>query len=122
VKLRRRATWQDEGENPDYRFTLANERTFLAWMRTALALLAGSVAVVQLLPPFKIAGARTLLGVLLALIGVATALFAYARWVANERAMRTSQRLAYSVTLPLLSAAMGLIGLVILALVIAERK
>ena len=31
----------DDGEEPDYRFTLANERTFLAWVRTALGLLAG---------------------------------------------------------------------------------
>jgi putative membrane protein len=35
---------------PDYRFTLANERTFLAWQRTALGLLAAAVAAVQLLP------------------------------------------------------------------------
>jgi hypothetical protein len=34
----------DEQE-PDYRFTFANERTFLAWIRTALALIAGGVAV-----------------------------------------------------------------------------
>lgn len=33
---------------PDYRFTLANERTFLAWQRTALGLLAAAVALVQL--------------------------------------------------------------------------
>ena len=32
--------WRQEGEEPDYRFSLANERTFLAWIRTALALLA----------------------------------------------------------------------------------
>ena len=38
------------GEEPDYRFTLANERTFLAWIRTALALIAGGVALVQLVP------------------------------------------------------------------------
>lgn len=31
------------GEEPDPRFTLANERTFLAWTRTALALLASAV-------------------------------------------------------------------------------
>ena len=37
-----------EGQDPDYRFSFANERTFLAWVRTALALLAGSVAIVQL--------------------------------------------------------------------------
>lgn len=122
MKLRWRPEWQDEGDDPDYRFTLANERTFLAWVRTALSLMAGSVAVVQLLPPFRIAGARTVLGVLLALIGVVTAIFAYTRWAANERAMRTSQRIAYSVALPLVSAALGFTGLVILALVIVERK
>ena len=32
------------GTEPDPRFTLANERTFLAWIRTALALIAGGVA------------------------------------------------------------------------------
>ena len=31
-----------QGEAPDPRFTLANERTFLAWIRTALALLGGA--------------------------------------------------------------------------------
>jgi putative membrane protein len=122
VRPRRRPRWQDEGEEPDYRFTLANERTFLAWVRTSLSLMAGSIAVVQLLPPFKIAGARSLLGILLALIGIGTSLFAYARWTANERAMRMSHRLAYSVALPLLTAAMGLVGVVILVLVIVERR
>ena len=38
------------GEEPDYRFTLANERTFLAWIRTALALVAGGLGAVSLLP------------------------------------------------------------------------
>lgn len=122
LKLLARPPWQDEGEEPDYRFTLANERTFLAWIRTALSLLAGAVAVVQLLPPFRIAGARTLLGVLLAVLGVITTVFAYRRWEANERAMRTERKLTYSVALPLLTAALGLIGLVILALVLVERK
>lgn len=117
-----RPGWQDEGEDPDYRFTLANERTFLAWVRTALSLLAGAVAVVQLLPPFRIAGARTLLGLLLALLGAAMAVFAYLRWAANERAMRTGSKIAYSVTLPLLSGALGVVGLVIVALAIAEHR
>ena len=39
---------------PDYRFTLANERTFLAWERTALGLLAAAVAVVQLVPELAV--------------------------------------------------------------------
>ena len=120
--LRRRPRWQDEGDDPDYRFTLANERTFLAWVRTALSLMAGAIAVVQLLPPFRIHGARTVLGILLAAIGVATAIFAYVRWESNERAMRTARRLTYSITLPLLSIGLGLVGFVILALAIVEHK
>ncbi len=39
--------WWLAGKKPDYRFTLANERTFLAWIRTALALMAGAVGVDQ---------------------------------------------------------------------------
>ena len=39
--------WRTEGHEPDVRFSLANERTFLAWIRTALALLAGGVALEQ---------------------------------------------------------------------------
>jgi putative membrane protein len=50
---------------PDYRFTLANERTFLAWIRTALALIAGGVAVVQLVPALSIPGVRHGLGTVL---------------------------------------------------------
>ena len=55
---------------PDYRFTLANERTFLAWLRTSLSLLAAGVAVVQLVPAFPIPGARALTGGLLTGTGV----------------------------------------------------
>ena len=47
-----------EEHEPDYRFTLANERTFLAWQRTALGLLAAAVALVQLVPELTIPGAR----------------------------------------------------------------
>ena len=36
------------GREPDPRFTLANERTFLAWIRTALGLLAGGIGVLTL--------------------------------------------------------------------------
>ena len=42
---RRRPGWvYDEGAEPDARYSLANERTFLAWIRTALAVLAAGVA------------------------------------------------------------------------------
>ncbi len=47
---------------PDVRFTYANERTFLAWNRTALALIATGVAATQLLPRFHVTWGRRLLG------------------------------------------------------------
>lgn len=74
-----------EGDDPDYRFSLANERTFLAWIRTALALIAGAVAVVQLVPPFRIPGGRVLLGVVLGLTGVTVTATAYVRWGPTSR-------------------------------------
>jgi putative membrane protein len=80
-------------EEPDYRFTLANERTFLAWFRTALALIAGGVAVVQLLPPLAFPGARHVLGVLLSVTGAALALVAVLRWRRVQVAMRRGEAL-----------------------------
>ena len=61
-----------QDREPDYRFTLANERTFLAWIRTSLALLAGGVAVIKLVPDFSVAGGRHILG--FALIGLSIVL------------------------------------------------
>ena len=80
--------WYQQGEEPDYRFTLANERTFLAWLRTALALLAGAVALAQFVPSFGIKGLHTALAVLLAVIGTVLAAFSYQRWATVQRAMR----------------------------------
>jgi putative membrane protein len=78
----------DRGHDPDYRFSLANERTFLAWIRTALALNAGGLAVAGLLPQFAGWGREFLA---LALIGLGTVVSAasVSRWVHNEEAMRT---------------------------------
>lgn len=45
--------WTREGKEPDYRFTLANERTFLAWVRTGLALLAGGLLLDQFASELK---------------------------------------------------------------------
>lgn len=78
----------EEEFEPDYRFTLANERTFLAWLRTALALLAAAVAVVQLVPEFAIPGARHVVGGLLAALAVITAGAGLHRWEQVDHAIR----------------------------------
>lgn len=101
---------EDERE-PDYRFTLANERTFLAWMRTSLSLLAAGVAVVQLVPAFTIPGARPVTGGLLAALAVVSAASGVLRWRSVEKAIRRDRPLPTQ-RVPWVIAA----GLVVLAL------
>lgn len=82
---------------PDARFTFANERTFLAWSRTALALVVAGLAIAQLLPPFPgIPLGRHLLAVPLIVLGAAVSVIAYAEWGRNQRALRRGQPLPRS--------------------------
>lgn len=106
------------GEEPDYRFTLANERTFLAWLRTSLALLAGAVALVQLAPAFSIPAARTGLAALLAVTATLLAAFAHHRWARVQRAMRLGLPLP-TTWLPFAAGwVTALIGVTVLVLVL----
>lgn len=74
---------------PDARFTFANERTFLAWSRTALALVVAGLGVVQLLPPFPgVPWGRHLIGVPLIVLGAIVAAAGYVEWTRNQRALR----------------------------------
>jgi putative membrane protein len=97
--------WRQEGEEPDYRFSLANERTFLAWVRTALALLAGGVVLEQFSAQIGPHAVIVVLAVVLSVISAVLSVIAYVRWRANEIAMRHGRRLPITVAIPLLSAA-----------------
>ena len=101
-------------QEPDVRFTYANERTFLAWTRTALALIATGVAATQLLPSFEIDYGRRIIGVPLVVLGAIVALGGYRDWRANERAMRRNEPLPRSHLPEILGA-----GIVIVAVVAA---
>ncbi len=88
-----------EGAEPDVRFTLANERTFLAWIRPSLALIAGGVALealgLGLQPGFRLAAS-----IVLILTGIAAPAQAWIGWMRTDRALRRAR--------PLPSAALSL--------------
>jgi putative membrane protein len=106
------------GTEPDPRFTFANERTFLAWSRTALALVVAGLGIVQLLPPFPgVPVGRHLLGLPLIVLGAVLAVVAYAEWVRAQRALRRGEPLPRSV-MPWILAATIAVMAVIAAIVV----
>ena len=96
------------GAEPDARYTFANERTFLAWTRTALAFILAGLGVVQLLPPFPaVPWGRYVLGVPLIAIGAIIVVAGYREWASNQRLMRRGEPVGPSPVPRLLAAAIG---------------
>ena len=84
------------GQQPDYRFSLANERTFLAWIRTGLALIGGGLATAAFVPPLRLPYLREGTSLALLALGAAIALRAVDHWARCERAMRVGAPLPRS--------------------------
>jgi putative membrane protein len=105
-----------EQNEPDYRFTLANERTFLAWIRTALGLLAGGVAVHQLLP--ETTSTRTALAMLCVVLAAVLAASGYPRWRRVQTAMSRGEPLPKSPMVLVLTAGVLLITVLAAVLVV----
>jgi len=108
------------GSDPDARFTLANERTFLAWIRTALALVAAGLAVAEFL---RSSSELTRLAIALPLLvlGAVTALSSFGQWERKEHAMRVGDSLPLSALPRVLSIAIGAIAIVAAVLVLVDR-
>ncbi len=103
---------------PDYRFTLANERTFLAWIRTALGLVAGGVVIHQLIEPLENSVARTVIALGCVVLAILVAGIAYFHWRSVQQAMRRSEPLPGSLLVPILAAGTSVIAVVALIVVV----
>ncbi|WP_337060472.1 YidH family protein [Kineococcus sp. G2] len=117
VQRRRRsrfpASVYEHGTEPDPRFSLANERTFLAWIRTSLALLAAGVALEGLALPLQ-PQLRLAASVLLIVLGLTAPLQAWRGWARDERAMRLGRPLAAPALAAPLAAGTAAAGVLVL--------
>lgn len=103
---------QQAGTEPDYRFSLANERTFLAWIRTALALLAGGLLLFQYGTRIEPMGLRLGLCAGLILMSGAMSFGAYLHWRGCDQAMRHNAPLPKSLLILGLAVAVLVLALI----------
>jgi putative membrane protein len=108
----------DDDDDVDPRFTLANERTFLAWNRTALALVSAGAGAAAFLDDLH--GARLFVAVPLVLLGAIVALLSYKRWVDTERAMDEGTSMPPTQLPAALAFAVAFLALVLAVLAIVK--
>ncbi len=103
------------GREPEVQFSLANQRTALAWVRTGLALVAGGVALTTVASSGDFSVLLDVVAVVACLGGGALALAALASWRSNERALRLDEPLPRPVALPWLVGGVIVVGVVLAA-------
>ncbi|MGI9155374.1 MAG: YidH family protein [Marmoricola sp.] len=120
-----RMSWRErlmaEGEAPDPRLSLANERTFLAWTRTALAMIAGGVGIEAFAGDAIPAWVRILVACALLAIGAILAAGSFLRWRNVEMAMRRGDALTVSVLAPFVAAGVAVVALGLMVAVLLRQ-
>jgi len=101
---------------------MANERTFLAWSRTSLALVVGGLAIAQLLPPFAgVPWGRSAIATPLILLGAVLPVLSYLEWRTNQRAIGRGARLGRSQLPGILAVTITVVALLAAAVDIYSR-
>lgn len=109
-----------EGREPDPRFTLANERTYLAWLRTALGLIAGGIAVDRLFVGLEPEWIREVVGIVLVVVGSVSAALAHRRWRKVQEALRHGEPLPPPRFAQALAAAIAIAGALMVVLILVS--
>ncbi|MFC6878851.1 YidH family protein [Actinomadura yumaensis] len=116
--------WRDrllaEGSDPDPRFTLANERTFLAWIRTALALVAGGIGI-ALSGELIVSPLRHVLALVFSGAGALLAMLAFRRWLRTERALRRHETLPPPALAPVMAYGLAAAAVALVVALLATR-
>jgi len=121
MSRRRPASVYEVGEEPDVRFSLANERTALAWLRTALGIVAAGVGLALLESADPAWGRVRWLAAVVCVLGALVAVGAVVRWMRVERAVRLREPLPAPSSLFLVGLMVLVVGLV-LALLVATTS
>ena len=114
----REPAWRREGEEPSYRFSLANERTFLAWIRTPPAVLAGGVVLEQFAARLHPRLLVSSIAVAMCVLAAAICMMAYRHWRANEIAMRHKRRLPSTLALAAIAAGLSIAAALVIVLLL----
>jgi putative membrane protein len=119
---RRPLSVYSQGSEPDPRFTLANERTALAWVRTSLALVAGGVGLTSVARLVDLTRWVDAVAILMCLLGGLVAVSAVMGWRRKELALRTDRPLPAPVALPWLAGAVVLAALGLASIVLFSGR
>ena len=111
-----------EGNEPDPRFTLANERTFLTWLSTSLALSAGGVAMAALPKDVFVPWIRTALAIVLVLLSALAAAMSYPRWRHVQVALRRRAPLPPMTLAPVFGYGVAAVAVLALVLVLLAAR
>ena len=98
-------------QEPDPRFTLANERTFLAWNRTALGAMVAGMAISHLFDDSLTDDSTRVAGLALIVLSACLSVLSFIHWRRCQLAMRRSAPMPSTIAMPLLAAVTGIVAL-----------